>query len=118
MTFPNIPDVGPAIDIEREDVISILLASIAFEELGLSHIINAEAEKIQYVLGTLQNDSNNTHGDCHHWKRPTIDDLIAINTSVNGTLRTVIKNQMLLQFKLEDILKIDEDESDPKKKDC
>lgn len=118
MTFPNIPDVGPAIDIEREDVISILLASIAFEELGLAHIINAEAEKIQYVLGTLQNESNSTKEDRHHCKRPTIDDLLAINSSVNGTLRTVIKNQMLLQFKLEDILAIEKDEPDLKKKDC
>ncbi|MDR5658559.1 hypothetical protein RH915_03550 [Serpentinicella sp. ANB-PHB4] len=49
MSFPNIPDVTPEIDIDREDVINLLLASIAFEELGLAHIFNAEAEKIQYI---------------------------------------------------------------------
>lgn len=96
MSFPNIPDVSPAIDISREEVNNLLLASIAFEELGLSHIINAEAEKIQYILGTLEGQSPA--------EPPTIDDLIAINGSVNGTLRNVIKNQMLLQFKLEDII--------------
>ncbi len=53
MSFPTIPDITPTININRSDVINLLLASIAFEELGLAHIINAEAEKIQYILGTL-----------------------------------------------------------------
>ena len=105
MSFPNIPDVNPAIDIEREDVISLLLASVAFEELGLAHIINSEAEKIQYALGTLEGRTPVV---------PTsIDELIAVNDSVNGTLKSVIKTQMLLQFKLEDILQIPENEVTP-----
>ncbi|HUS88115.1 MAG TPA: hypothetical protein VMW91_01900 [Desulfosporosinus sp.] len=54
MSFPNIPDVTPNININVEDAINLLLASIAFEELGLAHVINAEAEKIQFVLGTLK----------------------------------------------------------------
>lgn len=97
MSFPNIPDVTPAININRDDVINLLLASIAFEELGLSHIVNSEAEKIQYVLGTIEGQTAPI--------TPTVDDLLKINGSVNGTLRNVIKNQMLLQFKLEDIIK-------------
>ncbi|WP_442597828.1 hypothetical protein [Neobacillus sp. D3-1R] len=97
MSFPNIPNVTPSIDINREDVINLLLASIAFEELGLAHIINAEAEKIQAVLGTLPESSV---------RAGSVADLIAINDSVNQTLKTVIKKEMLLQFKLEDILDI------------
>ena len=54
MSFPNIPDVDASVDISTEDSVNLLLASIAFEELGLAHIINAEAEKIQFVLGTLE----------------------------------------------------------------
>lgn len=96
MSFPNIPDVTPDINIDREDVINLLLASIAFEELGLAHIINAEAEKIQYILGTLETSRPETP--------PTIEDLLLINRSVEQTLRGVIKNQMLLQFKLEDTI--------------
>lgn len=98
MSFPSIPDVSPAIDITIEESVNLLLASIAFEELGLAHIINAEAEKIQYVLGTLDEQAPP--------EPPTIDDLLEINRSVETTLRNVIKNQMLLQFKLEDALTI------------
>jgi hypothetical protein len=96
MSYPNIPDVSPFIDLSRDQVINLLLASIAFEELGLAHIINSEAEKIQYVLGTLDGHKPS--------KLPTIQELHEINRSVERRLRTVIKNQMLLQFKLEDIL--------------
>jgi len=99
MSFPNIPDVSPAIDVTTEDSINLLLASIAFEELGLAHIINAEAEKIQYVLGTIVDQTPLAIP-------PTVEDLLAINSSVEHTLRNVIKTQMLLQFKLEDVITI------------
>ncbi|MGF7186858.1 hypothetical protein GGQ84_002992 [Desulfitispora alkaliphila] len=98
MSMPSIPNVSPDIDLSREDVINLMLASVAFEELGLSHIINSEAEKIQYVLGTLEGQID--------YKTPTMDELIKINRSVIKTLRAVIKKEMLLQFKLEDILDI------------
>jgi len=96
MSFPNIPNVTPTINLSREDVINLLLASVAFEELGLAHIINAEAEKIQAVVGTLPENNNVA--------ATNIGDLITINDTVNRTLKTVLKTQMLLQFKLEDIL--------------
>lgn len=98
MSFPNVPDINPNINLTREQVINLLLASIALEELGLAHIINAEGEKIQYVIGTLDGQAPQ--------EPPTIDELLRINRSVERTLRSVIKNQMLLQFKLEDILEI------------
>lgn len=54
MSFPNIPDVDASVSLSTEDSVNLLLASVAFEELGLAHMINAEAEKVQYVLGTLE----------------------------------------------------------------
>lgn len=115
MSFPNIPEISPAIDLCREEIINLLLASVALEELGLAHIVNAEAEKLQFVLGTLESNDSQYHPQ----PRPTIEDLLKINKSVERTLRSVIKNQMLLQFKLEDIMDIpkeepcdDEDEDD------
>ena len=99
MSFPNIPDVDASIDITLNDSLNLLLASVAFEELGLAHIINAEAEKIQYILGTLE-------GQTPLATPATIPDLLRINRSVDQTLRNVINKEMLLQFKLEDILAI------------
>ena len=51
MSMPTFPVVDPPID--REDAVNQILSSIAMEELGLSHILNAEGEKLQYILGTL-----------------------------------------------------------------
>jgi len=96
LSYPNIPDITPDINLCRKDVVNLLLASIALEELGLSHIINAEAEKIQYVLGTLDR-----RGPA---EPTTVDQLLKVNRSVELALRNVIKNQMLLQFKLEDTI--------------
>ncbi|WP_340024819.1 hypothetical protein MHI24_06755 [Paenibacillus sp. FSL K6-1096] len=53
MSNPNIPNISPTVTLTRDDVINLLLSSIAMEELALAHIINAEGEKIQFVLGTL-----------------------------------------------------------------
>ena len=98
MSFPNIPnDISPNIDITLDDVINLLLASIAFEELGLAHLINAEAEKVQSVLGTL---------DWQSVKNPSVDDLERIDKTVDKVLKDVIINEVLLQFRLENVLGI------------
>lgn len=102
MSQPSIPDINPDITIDREDAINLLLASIAMEELGLAHIINAEGEKIQAAVGTLKNAEDKAIPAL----AGSVEDLIAINSSVNSTLKTVIKKEMLLQFKLENVIDI------------
>jgi len=97
MSFPNILDVDPNISINRDKLINLLLASIAFEELGLAHLINAEAEKIQSVLGTL---------DGQRVKNPSVSDLERIDKALRRVLQDIIKKEMLLQFKLENVLSI------------
>lgn len=97
MSQANIPNITPEISIDRDDVINLLLISIAFEELGLAHIINAEGEKIQYVLGTLRSSPK---------ALPDLKDLLKINNSVQSTLETVLKKELLLQTKLKNILEI------------
>ena len=94
MGMPNVPDITPDITVTREDAINLLLISIALEEIGLAHIINAEGEKIQMGIEMAE----------------TIDDLIELNRGVERTLRNVIKKEMLLQFKLEDVLDIDDED--------
>lgn len=109
MSFPNIPDMNPHINITLEDAINLLLTSIAMEEVSLSKLMDAEANKILCVLG------NCNHSDCkynkgmHHecsQKNSMLHDAIAINKSVDDTIKNIIKLQMLLQFKLENIKEI------------
>lgn len=88
MSLPNIPNITPQISLDREEVINMLLSSIAMEEIGLSHIINAEGEKLQHFLR------------CEH---ATLCDYLEINNSINKMLQTVVSSQILLQFKLEDV---------------
>lgn len=72
MAMPEIPDMKPRIELNIEDVINLLLVSIALEEISLAHIINAEAEKLQEVLGK----------SCKH------DDLMEVNEAVNKAVLT------------------------------
>jgi hypothetical protein len=103
VTFPNFPEeIGPIINLDTENVALLLLAAIAFEELGLAHMINAEAEKIQAAIGTLVDSDGIPIFDPP--LAQDLDDLLATNRSVERVLRTIVKKEMILQFKLEDII--------------
>ena len=98
LSFPNIPNITPAISITTEQTIPLLLSSIALEELALAHIINAEAEKLQFVLGTLPTGTELSPAVV------SLAELFAVDSSVQRTLRDVIKKEMLLEFKFENVL--------------
>jgi hypothetical protein len=98
LSFPTIPNITPTISVTVGQTIPLLLASIALEELALAHIINAEAEKLHFVLGTL--DTGTTLSP----PVVTLSNLLAVDSSVQRTLRDVIKKEMLLEFKFENIL--------------
>ena len=98
MSMPNIPDIAPLITLTRHEVINMLLSSIALEEISLSHIMNAEGEKIQRLL---------------QFETVCLDDMLRINRSVERMLRNILKNQMLLQFKLEDVIDLAVKDEDP-----
>lgn len=93
MSMPKIPDLNPSIDINLTDALSVIVASIGFEELGLAHIINAEGEKIQSFLGTLQGQTVK--------QTVTIEELANLDKVVTDTLNSVIKKELLLLMKLE-----------------
>ncbi|MED0968610.1 hypothetical protein [Bacillus paramycoides] len=96
MSQANIPNITPTISITAGQTATLLLASIALEELALAHVINSEAEKIQFILGTLVTGVT---------PPPiTLSGLLAVNNSVQQTLQAAIKQEMLLQFKLENVL--------------
>jgi hypothetical protein len=92
----NLPNITPTFTLTRSQAITLIIASIAMEELGLSHILNAEGEKLQYVLGTLPGRSLPVP--------PTISDLLAVNESVRKTIKETIKKDWVLGNKLETAL--------------
>lgn len=47
MSQANIPNITPDITVTKEQSLHLLLSSIAMNELAFSHLINAEAEKLQ-----------------------------------------------------------------------
>jgi len=75
------------------DSIAQILTSIAMEEIGLSHIINAEGEKIQYVLGTLEGQRPQ--------QPPTVEQILEVNESVKDMLSQVSFSQMFLMGKMQ-----------------
>ncbi|MBA5709954.1 hypothetical protein DT036_02235 [Bacillus velezensis] len=97
MSLPNIPNITPDITLSRCETLNLLLSSVAMEEIGLSHILQAEAERIQMFLSAS--------GD------PSLGELSSINRSTERLLRTVMKSQLLLQTKLEDIIYLQDAEA-------
>jgi hypothetical protein len=89
MSLPNFPNIDPPI--ERGDAINMILSSIAMEELGLSHILNAEGEKLQFILGTLPGLTGGS---------PTIEEVINANESVHDVLDSAVQNHLLLNSKM------------------
>ena len=84
----ELPNVG------REEAVNQVLATIAMEELGLSHILNAEGEKIQFVLGTLEGTDRGLSGGV------TVADLVELDNSVASTLQAAAANMTALTDKL------------------
>ena len=93
MSMPTFPKNDPPLS--REGSLNEIIASIAAEELSLSHILNAEGEKLQYVLGTLPGLD----------EAATQDEVLRINQSVKDTLSGIIEQQMMLSSKLAAALK-------------
>lgn len=93
MSMPSFPPCGA--NMTKDEALTMIVASIAMEELALSHIVNAEGEKLQYILGTLPGGNK----IC-----ASTQEVLEVNQSVNKLLDTVMQSQMLLKGKLERVL--------------
>ena len=93
MSMPTFPKNDPPLS--REGSLNEIIASIAAEELSLSHILNTQGENLQYVLGTLPGLD----------EAATQDEVLRINQSVKDTLSGIIEQQMMLSSKLAAALK-------------
>ncbi|MEF9967868.1 MAG: hypothetical protein RR766_05075, partial [Longicatena sp.] len=72
-------------DVTRSNAISDIIESVALEQTALSHILNAEGEKIQAALPLAK----------------TSADLLAINASVQCMIKSITQLETILQGKLE-----------------
>ena len=82
MSVPKFPK--PEEILTRDEAINAILTSIALEETALAHIINAEGEKIQYIL-------------CQCADPKTV---LEVNESVSAVLDRVVDSQMILKNKM------------------
>ena len=87
MSMPTI--TLPEIDLET--AVGNLIASIALEESGLSHILNAEGMKLQHVIAR---------------EETTIQDLINIDESVTNTVESIAEIEESLASKLASVISI------------
>jgi len=94
MSLPEFTEITDS-SISREDAINQIIASIAMEELSLSHIINAEGENLQYALGTISGASG---------PNATIEEVLEINESTHRVLQDTLEHQTILRNKLQDAL--------------
>ena len=93
MPMPTFPQIDPPLT--REGSINGIISSIAAEELSLSHILNTQGEKLQYVLGTLPGLE----------KAADLEEVMKVNKSVQDTMSDVMEQQMLLTAKLSAAMK-------------
>ena len=80
--------------VSRRQAVTDVIESIAMEEKSIASILKAEARKVQKVL------------DC---PEPVVSDIICINDSVCHCLKNIIKLQILLEFKLEEVQELVDD---------
>ena len=92
MSMPTIPKEPHRPN--RKEVTIDLLESIALEEIALSHIMNAEAEKIQAFVGK----------HCDFPTHPDSGEIIKFNKGVNKLLETIVMKEWLLLKKLETVM--------------
>lgn len=81
----SMPVIKPG-TITRAEAVGDIIESIAMEESSLSHILNAESEKIMAVVGNPD---------------ATADELLAINRSVKNTVGAITRLETILQAKLD-----------------
>ncbi|ADC49805.1 hypothetical protein BpOF4_08735 [Alkalihalophilus pseudofirmus OF4] len=94
----NLPiELLPKEGLDREQVALLLLASIAFKQFSLAHVMNASAEELQAALGLIENPEVG--------QAESLDELLEANNRLEQSLQHVIKKEILLLYKLDNILK-------------
>jgi len=91
--------------LSEENALANIIASIALEEAALAHIINAEGEKIQRVVGTFVPEGE-TEPMEPLVPAPDAEDMQAINTTVGDMMETISNIESSLHSKLRTVLAV------------
>ena len=86
MSLPTFPPIEPPLS--REGSINEIISSIAAEELSLSHILNAEGEKLQKIIA-MCNVSPHM--------------ILEANRCVKSLINSVTRLEVILQSKLDTV---------------
>jgi len=81
----GMPVITPG-DGSRDQAITDLIQSVALQEAALAHIMNAEGEKMQAIIGKSD---------------VTSEELLTLNKSVESMINSITRLEMMLQAKLE-----------------
>ncbi len=95
MSMPQIPE-GKNRPSLKNTIID-LLESIALEEMALSHLVNAEAEKIQALTSNSVKYQNTANSN----------DILKFNQQSNQMIETIVMKEWLLLKKLDKITQLD-----------
>jgi hypothetical protein len=113
MSFPDIPDIEPDIDLEPGQMAELLVSSIAMEEMSIAQVMEAEKEKIHAAVEAFRQE------------RCDLSELLSVNQSAADMVKTLVKLEMLLQWKLEGVsqlwpggLEKPEQEPGPERRPC
>ncbi|MCL2194672.1 MAG: hypothetical protein FWB76_01850 [Oscillospiraceae bacterium] len=88
MSMPSFPPKDSLLS--RDEAIDAILTSIAMEEAALSHVLNAEGEKLQLAVAYAK-----TNKSCE-----TMRELLEMNNSVSHLIEQVNDMQFLLKSKI------------------
>ena len=88
MSMPSFPKDGA--NMTREQALTMVVASIAMEENALGRVIDAEGDKLRYILDRCR------EADCEEVSKAILE----VNESVTRLLDMVAQNQAILRNKL------------------
>ncbi|MEG0825951.1 MAG: hypothetical protein RR404_00620 [Bacilli bacterium] len=79
----SMPFITPG-TVSRSQAVSDIIESVALEQTGLSHILNAEGEKIQAIVA-----------------KGTVEQILETNRSVQNTINAISRLEQILESKLD-----------------
>ena len=92
--------------LDRDQALNSVLASIALQEAALSHIINADGEKLQMAI-KLRDPGDSTDDpllEAGALDSDSLEDLLGVNDSVGDLMDVVNSTERVIRCKMYDVL--------------